>query len=328
MPGYNLATLAEEFRAGFLGSRRSPESLFAVPDYEIFRLINESYLYYQKLMKIELKRNTSLTLTSGTPTYTLPASRMAHSIEEIRLVNSTSTGEISLEKITPAEMRDRYYLDSTSTDSGDPAYWCYSENTLSQIIIRPVPTWTASGGIRISHSPIPTPLERIYFPASSTAAASIANASTALTINAGTSTVSDIAVRIQAGDEIGIIETANFDGETVSNGSSIKWYGISAVTASSGSTAVTLAESWTGLAKTTARFIVGQVSELEVAMPAFLGFVPVYRALYLKLRREAPDDARMYKELADEFLSNFAIEEPGTDNYGYKNTAHFSWMNL
>lgn len=331
MPGYNLATLFEEFRAGYNGTARAPIPMPDVTDAEAFRLINEGYLYFQKRLKVELTRNTSVALTSGTATYTLPQTRLARSIHDIRLVNSDGDGEIKLQHITPQAMRDLFYLDSTSTDTGDPAYWCYSESTNGQIIIRPVPTWTASGGIRIYHAPMPIPLERIYFPTAATVAATATNGSASITLNKGTSTISDIATKIQAGDEFGIIETTNFDGAAppvTANEAVAKWYSISTVTAGASSTTLTLAESWTGLAKSSVRFITAQVSEIEKAMPGFLGFVPAYRALWLRLQRTKPDVADQYRAMVDEFLNDFSMEDPGTDNYGHVNTPQFSWMNL
>lgn len=220
MPGNNLFTLLAEFRAGALpGGPLSGAANPNIPDSEIVHRLRRAYVRIANEWNLSVIRETTLDLASGQALYLRPALRMGTEIQQVTIFRADGT-PIKLTQLRPDQMRERFNLDSTAEDTGDPAYWAMSRKLLASgavatqagrlsvpslmVEIRPVPTWTLTDGIMMEFPRTPQALFRLY--QQTTVTADFYQDSNTVIVN-GTPI-------LVPGDEIGRIGTLNFDGTT------------------------------------------------------------------------------------------------------------------
>lgn len=264
--GYNLYTYLQAFRAAVLKGpmQRSTQGTFI--DSEALRYINEAIRHIQRVKKLVPKRSASTTITSGDSDYAIPSDRMSTAIQSVHVLDS-SGDPIYLDYLPNGEFERRYKLNDLTDDSGDPRHWTFDQTTYGQILIRPVPTWTASNSLVFKYHPFFADLTRIYLSSVASITATTVYGSTGVTLTGTPATNA-----ILADWEVGFIPTADLEGNTISNAVPMAWHGVASTVTS---TTLTLKSAYTtALGAASLNFIASDVSELEKYAPGECSLVP------------------------------------------------------
>jgi len=302
MPGYNVQTYLEHMRF-LLEHRLTSASSASYTDLVLLRYLNDAQRKVQEELGLDnLGPDATLSnLTSGTAFYDLPADLRGSAVKTLRIKN-TSGDWNPLHHISMRFARDRYQLaaDTYVTETlGEPVHWAFGRSN-RQLLLLPTPDRSASNAIESTYELRPTPLHRVYQPAT-TAACTVASASV---------TLSGAQTGFAAEDEFGVIWTTQTDGETLPaslNPSPTIWYMATAVA----STAVTISPVFAEPTNGTATWMAAQVSDLEKQMPGKMGFaLPTYAAGLL-LKAVAPEQAML---LIGDALSELVGITPDDDS--------------
>lgn len=329
MAGYNLHSYLSEYVAQRRGAPMVGGSAVEISDANVFARINNAILEIQRFYKVDLIRDNSVSVSNGVSSYAIPRDRLGSLIRSVRIRDSDNLTIAKLQFLPYDDFCQMYDLDLLTEDSGDPSHWTFDKTNRGKILIRPTPDYTRSAGVVFDYAPTPVAMSRIWN--QSTVTATFTNGSTTVTLSAGSSTVSDMAVRVQALDEIGYVPTANSDGVTLQTQSSDvprTWARIASggVTVASGSATITLEEAWTDLTASSARFIVAQVSELELANPGSMLLAPVYWGLSQEFASKDSKSAAAWRAQADDILSRLFIEEYDAPEIPRPTLATMPWM--
>lgn len=332
---YNLQTYREEMRYQ-LEQAYGPSSMRGLPDAYAFRLLTDAQNSIQASLKLDIVRQKTEDIASGTYTYNLPADRIGSDLAVSIVRENSSDGNEPLKHLSNREMREMFNLDSDAKDSGRPKYWSYLNSTRTQIMIRPSPSYSKTDGLIYDYAARPEPLTRIYdayYTGHSTVTVDAAtNGSPTVTLSGDPNADAERLSRIEAGDEIGVISTGSMDGITAaadaahaSRGGVLEWYRISSLATAT----VTLAENYRGnTISSSTPFISAQVSDLEKRLPGKIRFAIAYIALNTYFEGRDAQQADRMAAKASRILNGFDIEEAEPFDVEYPSAEFFSWMNF
>lgn len=300
--GYNAHAMLAKLRYELQGSRKAGSSL-TYTDAHLLTELNHAYAQLQKELQLHSTERSGA-LTSGEQNYSLPDNVSGLKVKEIRVLNRTGNGSTPLSRRTKDYMRNFYALDDTGASvQGSPADWGPHQSNSRQVTIRPVPNYTSASGLLFYFTVRHAPLHRIWRPGSlgTPITAGVVNGDPDVTLSGAIDT--EI---VQVGDHVGVIPTLNKDQSVVADENPIEWYEILTLA----TPVITLTENYTGETDTTVDIIVAQVSELEVAFPDKMGWVPVYMAAAEMLDRSDPQAADRMRAKAGRVT---ATEQPDED---------------
>ena len=261
--------------------------------------LNEAQRKIQRELKVAT-RETSTTLTSGDETYSLPAALQGTGVTRIYVKNEAGTSSYALAQLSYERMRQLYASEDTTT--GAPLYWCITPDSRA-IEIRPIPSYGIASGIRFFYGFGPAPLARIYKPSITL---SLTNALTTGTFSSSIDTV-----KIQAGDQIGAVETTQFDASSIPtlNHVPMVWYEVSAASG----TSLTLVDAYEGSTASGLGFVSAEVLDIDRLYPGVFGYTVVYLTVANLLRKDDKQAAQYYEGLAMRDIENFSPDDAVAD---------------
>lgn len=294
MTGYNVQRYKDMFLhfAQIQGGYTTNPGSFT--DSLIFNLFSEAQAWILGKRGIVDARATE-SLADGTMSYDLPSGLLGLRLGSVEILDSSADNPVKLDEMEYQTFIEKYDIDSPSDDKGTPAFYTIAVGTDRKILLGPSPDYAATNGIIFTYKKDSSAAYRNHHSAVASKTAAIAYGATAVTISSADPVT---AKKILAGDEFGIVPTANADGETVSNASPIRWYKIlTAVT-----TTLTLAENYDQPTETVGQYITAQVLDFEKVLPGQIRLAIVYYALSLHFKSD-PD-----RSISDSFMQDATRE--------------------
>jgi len=324
MPGFNLQTYKDRFLAVTRAGLHSRESSAEVDDSYVFGYLNEAQALWQDRLKVVKVRDTSLSLTSGTATYALPATVLGQEIETVSIADSTN-GTWSRPPLTRVTFDQlQLMFDLGAPESGTPQYWALDLTNERLFWLLPKPSYTRANAIAITYRGQAPQLLRCYNQSAITVlTATYAGSDKTITLTGG----SPGAANIVAGDEFGVCASLQSDGGAVGGSPAPPhWYEIATY---AGSTAIVLQSAWNqvSISSGTSRFITAQVSEVERTLPGKMGFGIVDSALaaYFESQGDAKSADRRY-EMAERRMSAVKVIQPNLSLPAPVVRGRFPWL--
>lgn len=247
-----------------------------IPDSQIFSYLNEAQDQIVALLKLPDRTAATMALVAGQFTYTLPQDLSAIEIRKIGVRARTYTGETGGEVIPLSPLS--YDLASSVYDltnlaslrTGTPSAYVIDPSNPRQIMLLPPPDYSNAGGVILDYTFRTRALSRIYNQSTITATATYLSPTIALS-------ASPAAGLIRAGDQIGLIPTAQSDGTdaVALQVPPYEWYTV----LSAATDTVTLSTPYDAPTSAAAAFIVAQVPELDQHYPGVINGALIKLAL-------------------------------------------------
>jgi len=291
--GYNAQTYRDWFlyllenRPGSVSSKRWPDA-------QVLTFFREAERLFQERLAFKNTVSASVSLSTSNA-HQLPSGIQGRKIKEILF---RKTGNADFTRMTQRRYSDAVDAGmlSSSATASTPASWFVDPSDTSAFYV--YPKSDTAGTLLIHYVTQVSPLRRIWKPASITAG--VTNGSATVTLSAAAT-----AGWLAAGDEFGVIDLTQKDETTTSNIGPTTWYKTSTVDG----TAVTLAETYEGPTDTAALFITAQVSDMEAAYPAKLGYaIPTY-AVGMALQVSAPQQGMALKGEAMAMVAGLSVDD-------------------
>ncbi len=225
MPGFNAQTYLEEFVSAATQRELNRTDADNISSTEISRRLNTALTFLHNLYKPTRVRRSE-DLVEGEQSVRFPYGRLNQAITQVWIIREDGT-QYQLERIDEDVMESLYPIATTENDSGEPAFWCFSNGLNIQSIrntirIRPVPTYDLTDGVVFRYPSFPEQLYRVENVSTKLAEFTFAS-EFAWIYGTGGGNGNSIA---RFGDEIGICESTNYDGTTTEDATVRVWYQI------------------------------------------------------------------------------------------------------